>query len=341
MTETNTTNSIDSLLKTATGDAADSLLEIANNAASKDEKKAAKRALYLLSQKGITPSLLQQYTPPVAQKSALQANVRFLMSNIDGGGNQMLWFVLPDPDGGKPLLLSTLASDEQGVKDFMAAKMTRSELEEKIELYEDEADGLFADAEPDFGRWLVAQAQTVNREKLKPYPAGFLEFLPRIGEPEQQYDSPPLEGLPSAEEIDADETFPREAAALLAKPVFDGWFLGMDVILPELLTWMKTLAEKNDDGPDETKFKRDAMIQRVTETVVTPGTRDRYVSRLLLSAIVCWKNEDETTAKQCLYHAHKLQTNSVASDFAIALVQRTLDAAREMLLGSMRERDSE
>ena len=338
MPETTVTTDIDALLKTATPEAANALQDIADSADSKEAKKAAKRALYLLSQKGIAPTAASQVAPP---KNAVQETIRFLMSNIDGAGNQMLWFVLPDLYGGRPLLFSVLASDEEGVKDFIAVKMPMDEIEKSVAEYGSRMSASFTDAPLDYGRWLVSQAREINREKLKPTPKGFLEHAARLGEPQRQYDAPPRDVLPSAEAVEADETFPRDAAALFAKPVFDAWFLGMDIILPELAQWMKSMAISSDESADEMQHNRDAMIARVTEKVVTPGIHARYVNRLLMSATVLWKNGEEETAKQALFHAHRLQTESANSDFAAALMRRTLEAAREMLINAMQQQGAE
>ncbi len=341
MPETTETTEIDALLKTATPEAANALQEIVSKSDSKETTKAAKRALYLLSQRGIAPTETALAAPSAALKSAAPENVRFLMSNIDGFGNQMIWFVLPDKDGGRPLMFSVLVSDEEGIKDYIAQKIAPAAIEGFITEYSERMNAFFVDADSDYGRWLVARAQALNRENRKPTPPGFLPHAERLGPPQRQYDAPPRDGLPTDEEIEADESFPRDAAALFAKPVFEAWFLGMDVIIPELAGYMKTIAEKTEDSPNEIQFKRNEMIQRVIENVVTPGATARFVERLQLSAYVLWKKGDETTAKQALYHARKLQADPAQSDFASALAQRTLEAAREMFLSAMRDRDAE
>ena len=340
MDTTDALTEIDALLKTATTEAANALQEIAEKSDSKGTKKAAKRALYLLSQKGIAPSEKRAVLAFLPKNAAPEIQ-RFLMSNIDGAGNQMLWFILPDAYGGRPSLLSVLWSDEVGVKDWFATKTTRDDLDERIGDYEFKSGGLFADAEPDYGRWLVAQARAINRAQFTVTPPGFLDYLPRIGEPQKQYDAPPLEEMPTAETLEADETFPREADALFAHPFFEMWFLGMDVVFPELAQWIKTMAEKSEAGPDEMLSLQKGMIESITEKVLTPEMQAQSVNRLLLNALVLWKNDEETPAKQCLYHAHKMQTDIIHSEFANTLVGRTLAAAREMLVSSMQARDAE
>ena len=330
---------IDTLLKTATTDAANALLEIAESAANKDEKKAAKRALYLLSQKGIAPNRPSVPAPTAAPKTAASQTVEFFMSNADGAGNQMLNFILSEPDGGRPTLVNLIASDDEGITKFLAGKMARPDIDAQFATMATSYGARLAELPVDYGRWLVAQRREINRQQRKPTPRGFMELLPRIGEPEQQYESPPLEGLPSIETLLADETYSRDPAALFAEPGFERWFLNMAQVLPELAGWMKTLAEKSDDGPDEIQNRRQAMMRQITANIMTEPERNRYASSLQMGAVVLWKNGDEETAKQSLYHANELRTNAEPEGFVLALVQRTMDAARELLTNAMQGKD--
>ena len=337
MPDTMDTTQIDALLKAATPEAANALQEIADGADSKDAKKAAKRALYLLGQKGIAPSVAPKTELVTAPKSAFQEDARYMISSIDGAGNQMLWFILPDSDGGNPTLISVLVNDEEGVRDFLAARMSRREIEGRIADFTATDGATLADMDGDYVRGLVAQAREINRSQLKPTPAGFLELLPRIGDPQKRYDAPPLDGFPTAEAVLAEESYPRDAAALFAKPIFETWFLDMGEVLPHLAQYMIGMAQKSDD-PNETLFLRESLVQNLTETVMAELNRDRYAHRLELSAALLWKNGDETTAKQALFHVQKLRNDYAdPSGFAFALVQRTMDAARAMMSSAMRD----
>ena len=340
MAEIETVSRIDTLLKTATSDAANALLEIADGAANKEEKKAAKRALYLLSQKGIAPDAPANAAPPAALSSSAPDTLEFFMSGIDGAGNQLLCFVLPEPDGGRPLLMTMIAVDDEGITHFSASKTPRSEIDAQLRSMDPTYGSSLAPMPADYGRWLVAQRRETNRKNFKPTPTGFMEALPRIGEPQQQRDAMPLDDLPSAEAILADENYPRDAAALFGKPGFERWFLNMALILPELPRWAKIMLEKSDDGPEEIQNKRQALLREITANVMTETECNRYADRLQTCAMVLWKNAQGETAKQALYHAQELRSNQAEQEsFAFALVQRTMEAAHALLINAMQEKN--
>lgn len=319
---------IDMLLKEGTPEAAHQLRALEETTPHKETRKAARRALYRLSQAGVTPPP----TSPAATEAPMQA-VRAFASAYDGAGNRLLFLLLPDPDGGSPTMAQTLINDIEGIKDFQSARIPRRELQERLDRFDAQLDQgvAVAEVEGDYGRWLIAQGRALNQQKSRLTPRGLLAFLPRIGEPQQAY-TPPIYTHISPKEIREDSTLDRDPADLFKITWFDAWFFDVQDTVSWLPEWAAVEAEA-DLTEEEREQRFESIITQATVALMTPEMRRHYILRLEENADVLWRRGKEQEAKQALVHALALQEDTDVAEipFAREIVKRTLGAAMEII----------
>lgn len=332
-----TTNSdaaaVSTLLAQATPDAAAQLRDLAENTAEKDTRKAARRALYLLSQKGITPPETAWQPATSVPAARAKPSLTAWASAYDGAGNRVVFLTWPNNDGGSPTFLQSLLNDEEGVRDIETRRLPRRELDERLQGFLSQLEGGIALAEitPDYGRYLLHQARTLSQQQRRRTPIGFTDLLQVIGEPEQHYADAPVWERVTPEEVRADVE-PASASDLFKLPWFEAWFLDVNDVVP----WMSDIYEVIGDANSSEEAKKQGL-ETVAKTAAgelfTADVKARYVRRLEETADALHRRGRETEARQALRHALGLRdTPSAAdSDFAVTLVQRTMQAAIEMM----------
>lgn len=318
---------IDALLKEATPEAATTLTELAEHTPSKEIRKAARRALYLLGERGIKP------VPEVAD-AVLEADpvdpLRCYATNFDGAGNRVLFFELTPPEGGSITAVQMLVNDVNGLRDSDVSRITQRSLRERLlKLEELQSEGLaFVEIPADYGRWLLSEARELLRLRNRPSPAGVMELLPRIGAPKHDYLVSPIYDSVSAESVLADETVARDPAELIALKWFESWFFEVSEVARWMDAWRRLTADPSDEGDAETVREREEIVSEVTTTLFTPATRQRYVRRLEETADILWRVSREAEARMALYHAQMLAQDAPVATvpFARLLAERTLMA---------------
>jgi hypothetical protein len=325
---------VQALLVEGTPEAAARLRDLAETTPEKDTRKAARRALYLLSQKGILPAVTQATVQPAFHPGTGRDGLRAWASAYDGAGNRLLFLTWPDPDGGSPTFLQTLVSDEEGVRDMDTRRIGRGELAQRLEGFaaQLEAGIALAEIEPDYGRFLLHQARTVNQQRRSRTPAGFLDVLKVIGEPTQEYTHSPVWDVLTPDAIRNDADIDRDPAALFALPWFDAWFLDVN----DVVFWLGVIYDvrgQSDLPEDVQKQKLNDTAREAADTLLTGELSARYTRRLEESADILRRRSRDAQARQALVHALSLKTASSAADspFAVLLVQRTMQAAVEMM----------
>src|SRR5579862_2749675 len=105
------------------GDSAELLQRLEREAPDKVVRKAAKRALYRLEQRGIHPPA----SPPSAPRpAALAPAIEGYVSAVDGRGDQLVWLVKSQP-GGVAHLFAVL-NDPEGLREVALNTITRKAL---------------------------------------------------------------------------------------------------------------------------------------------------------------------------------------------------------------------
>ncbi len=108
--------------------ALDALGEIERRTSDKDLKKEIKRALFKLSQKGVTaPEEKSEGEKTAATIFGVEPEVEAYMSAVDGGGGRLVWIAKPQPSHGLQVIQAML-HDREGLLRFGGMHMRRKEL---------------------------------------------------------------------------------------------------------------------------------------------------------------------------------------------------------------------
>jgi|GEM_PF-2383744 hypothetical protein len=325
---------IDKLAKEPSSLSATRLQEIEATAVGRDRDvlKAARRALYKLKLAGITLAR-QTRNAETASESDPSAYVRSFVTAIDGAGNQLLLFLISDPDGGAATLIQILTNDLEGVKSVSTLRIARRDVEERISRFNDQFEtGLaVAETEVEYVRWLLAESRKITARQHLRSPAELLHWMPRIGDPKRDY-TPPIYDRISPEALLVDESIDTDPGKLFDLPWFEPWFFAAEETTPWLFEWEEITGQS-----DLSESERSAEIERVeheaAEGLMTPEMRKVYQHRLEESAEVLWRCDKPEEAKIALWHAVVLAQDTPVTGvpFVREIVHRTLGAALEIV----------
>ncbi len=331
--------SIEKLANEGSHDSADKLQELESTSAQREVRKAARKALYRLSQTGIVPTRRQALIV-----TARVDDLRAFASAFDGAGNRLILFLVPDPDGGSSTLLQILTNDMEGVKDCESLKIRRREVQERVDRIVAQVDtGLaVAEIEPEYGRLLLARSRALGASQSKRSPAALLPWMSKIGEPatgstaESIGDAvAPIYTHVSEEALRDDDTMPTDPVELFKLSWFEPWFFAADETMPWLPRWEQALAEAPENTNPEPGTPLDEIISEAAVGLMTDRMTKPYVRRLEETANVLWLCGKQAEAKQVAFHAVTLKAadpqNIAAVPFAHEIARRTLGAAFEMV----------
>jgi len=323
---------IEQWLKEGTPDAAARLDEVARSTDNKETRKAARRALYLLAQKGV--AVVREATPaaPVASVASHIETMRAWASAYDGAGNRLFLLVLTGPIGGSATVAQILANDELGIRDLTLEKRRLRDIPPLMERLEGRIDdGLaVAEIEADYARTLLARFRDINFRRSTTTPRGYLDLLPRIGASEIEYpESPVYQHLPE----DPSADFSKDPVDLFKLTWFDPWFFAVEEVTPWLQRWLSAEGGVVVSSDKVRQERKRAIAREAAAALIPTAVRERYIVRLEESADVLRRRGRLTEARQALYHAQTLKADTGISEvpFAEAIAARTLEAAAEMV----------
>ena len=329
---------IEQLQKEATADAAAELLTLAKTAEDKAITKAAKRALYLLSQKGIVP---EAKTPaPQSKIETVRETLRGYASAYDGEGNSLLMVIEPDKDGGSPYVMQTLLNDVGGIRNFGGGKLERHKLNALIARYEAQKENgvAFVEITSNEVRRILQQAHVSHTRAQGLSPHGFMEWAQKIGveltgEPEILLELPAeLTAQPPPETPDT--------KTLFTFPYFETWFLESEMGMGMLSVLHDTGKFSADASQEERDDAMQTVMRNAATDIFTPEVRSIFAKRLEYSATILWRLDKKDAAHLAWAHAVQLRTEITSADieFARAICERTLWAAYEMYKRDQQEK---
>jgi len=151
--------------------------------------KAARRALYLLGQRGVTVPEPERIEP--ARRLAAPGSLEGYVSAIDGRGDRLIWLVRPQREGGL-LVLTAIVNEPAGLRDASLAELPRKtlrrmerDLQASHRLRMVAADGAYCDALLAEG---FARARAAGTGGVGEYPT----FRARLTSTEPAPRDPPL-----------------------------------------------------------------------------------------------------------------------------------------------------
>lgn len=315
------------------GAAAVPLLErLATTAPGKEQRRAARRALYRLEQAGQRPARAPGATAvrPVVAREA-EHPVRAWLSGIDGSGSRAAWILFEGGLGGGLRLCSLILNDEAGIMDAAGGPIARKRLEAELRTLREsqklpwvEVDGARACA-------LVAQALALH-EQLGTVPP------PEFARWRKSFVRGPVAARPPAAG-EADPGRLEESAGLLELAELGGWFLDPARVATEALALLQA-RESRLVVSEQIKAEREAAIlDGVIEANFPAGARQRWAGRLREMADIfgmTGRADAAATARAVADALADAGRPATAIPFVRALAARGLEMAAEVALGRAR-----
>jgi len=336
------------------GAAAVPLLErMATTASGKEQRRAARRALYRLEQAGQRPVRAPAATAvrPVVAREA-EHPVRAWLSGIDGSGSRAAWILFEGGLGGGLRLCSLILNDEAGIMDAAGGPIARKRLEAELRTLREsqklpwvEVDGaracalvaqalalheqLGTVAPPEFARWRKSFAGSSAVSSLLSSSAAGAQRWP----PHSPSGGQPSGGQPSTGEL------VEGSAGLLELAELGGWFLDPARVATEALALLQA-RESRLVVSEQIKAEREtAILDGAIEANFPAGARQRWAGRLREMADIfgmTGRGNAAATARAVADALADAARPATAIPFVRALAGRGLEMAAEVALGRAR-----
>lgn len=328
-----TASNISRLLLEGTQESVDALAEIERDAATKEIRKQARRALYLLSNRGLRPAAAVSAPPAAEPRSRATETLHAIGSAVDGAGNRLFYLVLAGSSEAKPVAVRLLCNDLIGIRDMQIYREAFSELTKMSQYLLDSTELLMSSLSPDHVRNRIADYRERNRKQFTSTPAGFLDIVSRIGDPEHRPDTPAVYDGIDREALQADTEYPHEAAALFEAEWFAPWFLDIKDLGPWIERTTRLDTPEVVFGANLKEARKRAIVLDAAEKLLEGEMRAIYASRLEDTADVLLRRGETRVGRQALFHALQLRSDKPISavEFAEVICNRTIVAGIEML----------
>jgi hypothetical protein len=303
---------------------------LAETAADRAVRRAAKRALYRLSQRGVTPAPPPP-TAPVVRRGTPHA-VRAWLSGIDGSGSRALWILFEGAYGGGALC-SLILNDVVGIAEVAGGDITKRRLEAELASLRAAQKLPWVETDPARALGLVVEALELHRERGTSPPPAFGRWQPFFAEVAAA-------GSPSVPE--ADPALVNRSVELLGLPEMAGWFLDPEAVQSDALE-VQEARESRLVVSDQIKAERqESILGRVIEREFTPEARRRWSRRFAEMAWIFAATDRAEHAAIAAAGAAAFadgQASLSHHPLARALAQRALELAAEVAAGRLRAAD--
>jgi hypothetical protein len=294
-------------------------------------RRAAKRALYRLAQRGIAPA--RDTAPRRIVERREERAVRAWVSAVDGSGSRASWIVFDGAFGGLELC-SLIVNDTAGILEVAGGGITRKRLDAELSTLRATQKLPWIETEPAQALGLVAEALALHRALGTSPPPAFARWQRRF---EDAALPPPL--VPPAE---PDAEMVARGAELLDEPEMAGWFLEPADVQAEALEILQAQESKLVVADQVKSEYHDALVTRVVERELAEDARRRWAHRLLEMAVVFDATGREPLAAVARAAAGALvdaEARITAQPFARALAVRALEVAGEVATGRLSASD--
>jgi hypothetical protein len=322
------------------GAAALPLLErLAGRAADKEQRRAARRALYRLEQSGLPRAAAPSSRPVVTREADLPA--RAWLSGIDGSGSRAAWILFEGGLGGGLRLCSLILNDEAGIMDAAGGPIARRRLESELRALREsqklpwvEVDGRRACA-------LVAEALALHERLGTVPPPEFARWRKLFGGSARPAQADPAAAAAPPATMAATDLLPR-SAELLDLSELMGWFIDPAHVQHEALALLQ-VRESRLVVSDQIKAEREAsIVDGAIESQLAEAPRRRWAARLREMAEIfrmTGRAEPASLAEQTAAALADPARPATGIPFARALAARGIEMASEVALGRTRLAD--
>jgi len=307
------------------------LARLAGPGADRAVRRAAKRALYRLAQRGVVPA------PPAAPRPVVERRreraTRAWLSGVDGSGSRAAWIVFEGAYGGLRLC-SLILNDTLGIAEVAGGDITRKRLDRELAGLRESQKLPWVETDPARAVGLVAEALSLHAAQATSPPAAFAPWRTLFA-------SAPIADWPSLPAA-PDPSLLDRSAALLERPELAGWFLDPESVQSDAVELLQT-RESRLVLSDQLKAEREeAIVDGVIERELGDAARRLWARRLAEMALVLDGAEQPEPAALARAVAAALAAGSPEPRrlaFVRALASRTLEIAGEVTLGRLSAAD--
>ena len=290
-------------------------------------RRAARRALYRLAQRGVVPPAAAP-RPVVAPRAEHAA--RAWLSGIDGSGSRATWILFEDGRGGSTLC-SLILSDTAGIVDAAGGAISKRRLARELGELRASQKLPWVETEPARALGLVAEALRLHEALGTAPPAAFARWRQRFE------GAPPA--TPPALPAEADPTLVERSLELLELPELAGWFLDPESVQADALALLEA-RESRLVVSDAVKAEREeAIVSRVVERELDPTARHRWQRRLAEMALIFEATGRPEPARLAAAAAAALERDPARHPLARTLARRGLEVAGEVAVGRLAAAD--
>src|SRR5262245_17581274 len=289
-------------------------------------RRAARRALYRLEQRGLRRLEPSPARSVVAGRRPARP-VRAWTSGVDGSGSRAMW-ILFEGDWGALRLCSLILNDGAGILEVAGGDVTKKRLDSELARLRANQKLPRVEVRPEHAAGLVAEALALHPAAgTEPPPAFarwqaiFAGFAPAA--------SPPTP-------LEVDEARVERPQELLELPELAGWFLEPEAVQGDAIERLQA-RESRLVLSDELRGEREeAIVRRVVERELGAEARRRWARRLLETALVldaAGREEHAALARASAAALLDERRDAWRIPFARALATRALDVAGEVSAG--------
>jgi len=320
------------------------LATLAADEAARDVRRAARRALYRLSQQGVTVPA----KPPrraVVERRPEQPG-RAWLSGIDGTGSRAVWVLFEGGFGGTALC-SLIVNDTAGILDVAGGAITKKRLEEELKSLRASQKLPWIEVPPARAVGAVAEALALHARLGTSPPAAFERWKPlfenlrggggggHVGAPHVQHEA-------HGGNKPGDPALLERATELLALPELASWFIDPESVQSDSLALLEA-RESRLVVSDQIKAEREAsIVTRIVERELGPDGRRRWARRLDEMAFVfdaTGRPEPAAIARAAAAALADESRDVTRQAFATGLARRALEIAGEVAAGRLRAAD--
>lgn len=271
-------------------------------------RKQARKSLFLLKTRGITPELEPESGGAVAiqlSKAGPEMMYKAFMSYVDGVGSRSV--ICAGPGGARGLDVTfLLLSDQVGIKDCWTTQIGKKRFSQEVKFWTREEIGdskhcTYAEVDPDYIRFLLGKYFGLNVKSGFIPPAYLHTFRRRLGEPTKDYSKHPVYQVLDEAEIRANLRETVESSSLLLdEQEADGWFFGLKEVEGEARDLLALLPEQPAHEPPGWDALWRKCRRKAAARLLAGIHLERWVTRLEDMAYYYTSRESADTADWCL-----------------------------------------
>jgi hypothetical protein len=290
-------------------------------------RRAAKRALYRLSQRGVVAPPPPPPRPVVEREP--ERATRAWISAVDGTGSRAAWILFQGGFGGASLC-SVIINDTAGILEAAGGEITKKRFERELAALRASQTLPWVEIDPARAVRLVGESLALHPGLGTTPPPAFARWQGIFAA------AVPDDAEAGAISAEADPGAVERSVALLDLPEFAGWFLDPGALQSDSVALLQT-RESRLVVSEQTKAEREAaIVDGVVARELTPEARRRWARRLDEMAMILLATDHAEPAAWARAAAAALRDESREvgrHPFAVALARRGLEMATEVTLG--------